>query len=104
MAEKTEGKKKGFTVKIPKINPWIISTLILLVVLLVVLVSGWTITGQVVSTDGSTISTDEAGEKAIDYINTYVLAGQATATLESIKEKNILQLKSQERKYHRSAR
>jgi len=89
MTEKTEGKKKGVTVKIPKINPWTISTLVLLVVLLVVLVSGWSITGQVVSPDGTgTISANEAGNKAIDYINTYILAGQGTATLESIKEEN----------------
>ena len=74
MTEKTEGKKKGFTVKIPRINPWMLSTIVLVVILGVVLVSGWTITGQVVSTDGSTISTNEAGKKAIEYINTYVLA------------------------------
>ena len=89
MAEKKGEEKKGITVKIPKINPWIISTLVVLVVLLVVLVSGWTITGKVISSDGTgTISAEDAGKKAIDYINTYILAGQGTATLESIKEEN----------------
>jgi len=89
MSEKTEEKKKGIKIKVPRVSPWAISTLVLLVALLVVLVSGWTITGQVVSSDGTgTISAEDAGNKAIDYINTYILAGQATATLESIEEDN----------------
>jgi len=90
MSEKTEGKKKGIKIKVPRVSPWVISTLILLVALLVVLVSGWTITGQVVSSNGSTgtISADDAGKIAIDYINDYLLRGQATATLESVKEED----------------
>jgi len=55
MAEKTEEKKKGLTIKIPKLNPWMVATVILAGVLTFVLVGGWTITGQVVAPDQESI-------------------------------------------------
>ena len=72
MADKeTEGKK--ITVRLPgmpKINPWIITTVILLVLCLLLIVQpglfGLGITGQVTATGG--LTADEAGTKAIEYL------------------------------------
>jgi protein-disulfide isomerase len=89
MAKKNEEKKKGLTVKIPSMNPWMIATAVLVIILGVILVTGWSITGQVVSQDGtSTMSAEDAANNAIDYINIYLLQGQGTATLDSIEEEN----------------
>jgi len=79
MAEKKGEEKKGITVKIPRINPWIISTLVILVILLVVLVSGWTITGKVVSSNGltGTLTSKEAANKAINWLTSYFEASGA---------------------------
>ena len=89
MAEKTEEKKKGLTIKIPKLNPWMVATVILAGVLTFVLVGGWTITGQVVAPDQESImSAEDAANKAIEFINTYLLGGQGTATLISVEEVN----------------
>jgi len=85
--EKTEQKKKeGVTIKIPKTNIWMITTIILAIVLVAVLVNGKGITGQVVTP----VSGDAQGiaNKAIDYINKYMLAGQSTATLVSVNKDN----------------
>ncbi len=70
--ENTEGKK--ITVRLPsmpKINPWIIVTVILLVVCLVLIVQpglfGLGVTGQVTATGG--LTAQQAGDKAVEYIN-----------------------------------
>jgi len=85
MAEKSE-KKEGIKIKV---SPWIISTLILLIILAIFLAYP-SMTGRVVSTDGATpaISGDEVARKAIDYINEYLLQGQGTATLVGVEETN----------------
>ncbi|MDI6825621.1 MAG: thioredoxin domain-containing protein [Candidatus Aenigmarchaeota archaeon] len=84
--EKTEEKKKeGVTIKIPRMNPWMISTIILAIILVVVLVRGQGITGRFVT---PTLTAQDAANKAIDYINKYLLQGRGTATLISVKEEN----------------
>jgi glutaredoxin len=86
-AEKTEEKKKeGVTIKIPKTNVWMISTIILAIILVGVLIRGQGITGQFVTP--TAMSAQDAGKKAIDYINQYLLSGAGNATLDSIKEQN----------------
>ncbi len=73
MTEKTEKKKKGITVKVPSINPWMVLTVILAGALAFVLAGGWTLTGQVVSPDGLTgiLTAEEAANKAIDWLSSF---------------------------------
>ena len=83
-------EKKSVKIRIPRINLWMISTIALLAILIVVLARG-KLTGQAIASTGkitSTLSADEAGKKAIDYINKYLLRGQGEATLKDIKEEN----------------
>ncbi len=87
MAE--ESGKEGIKIKV---SPWAISTLILLVILAIFLAYP-SMTGRVVSNGaidgtGATLSGDEVAEKAIDYINTYLLGGQGTATFVGVEETN----------------
>jgi glutaredoxin len=83
--EETENKKKeGVTIKIPKMNVWMITTIVLAIVLVVVLVKGQGITGKVVASVGA----QDAANKAVDYINKYLLQGQGNATIVSVKEDN----------------
>jgi hypothetical protein len=86
MAEKSE-KKEGIKIKV---SPWVISTLILLVILAIFLAYPQ-ITGRVVSTNGNLPAAKPANEVAantIDYINKYILAGQSTAVLTNVSEKD----------------
>jgi glutaredoxin len=83
--EEPEKKEEGVTIRIPRINPWTITTIILAIILVVVLVRGQGITGRFIT---PTITAQEAANKAIDYINKYLLRGQGTATLVSVKEEN----------------
>jgi len=80
-------EKKGIKVKIPKVNPWAISTLILLIILAIFLIVGPGTTGMVTEASGK-LTAEEAANKAIDYINKYLLGGQGTATLVSFEETN----------------
>lgn len=63
-----KGQKRGIKVKVPKVNPWAISTLILLIILAIFLVVGPGTTGKVTEVDGK-ITAQEAADKTIDYIN-----------------------------------
>jgi glutaredoxin len=84
--EETEGKKKeGVTIKIPKTNVWMISTIVLAIILVAVLVRGQGITGKFVT---PTVGAQDAANKTIDYINKYLLQGQGTAVLTSVNEDN----------------
>jgi len=84
--KRTKGERR-VKVKIPRVNPWAISTLILLIILAIFLVVGPEITGRVTGVDGK-ITAQEAADNTIDYINEYVLQGQGTATLTSVEEEN----------------
>jgi len=86
MAEKSE-KKEGIKIKV---SPWTISTLILLIILAIFLAYPQ-ITGRVVSSNGNLPVAKPANEVAantIDYINKYILAGQSTAVLTNVSEKD----------------
>ena len=80
-------EKTGIKVKIPRVNPWAISTLILLIILAIFLIVGPGMTGKVTGVSGK-VTAQEAANKAVDYINKYLLQGQGTATLVSVKEEN----------------
>jgi len=82
--EKKEKQKKGVTLKIPK-NPWMIATVILVIILAIVLIGGSNITGKFLS---SSISGDEAAKRTVDYINKNILQGQGNATISSVTESN----------------
>jgi len=79
--KKTEEKnKEGVTIRIPKMNFWMITTVILAIILIVMVVKGQGITGNI----AATMSANDAANKAINYINDYLLAGQGTANLTSV--------------------
>jgi len=90
--EKTEKKEKvektekdlglDITNKLRE-NPWIISTIVVgvfAIVLLFFLFKG--------GVTGNVVSESDIGTQAVDFINTQVLQGQATVTLDSVSSKN----------------
>jgi len=84
--EKEQGKK--VTLKLPKFNLWILTTVICLVLALVAL-TGWPIelrtTGM--ATTGMTVALtgDQAAKKAVDYLNNNIIQ-TGTATLVEVEE------------------
>jgi len=89
MAEKTGEKEKGLTIKIPKLNPWMVATVILIGVLTFVLAGGWTITGQVVEPDQeSVLSGNDVANKAIDFINKNLVEPGTSVSLVSVEEES----------------
>jgi len=89
MAENNEKKEKGLTVKIPKLNPWMVLSVILIGVLAFVLAGGWTITGQVVTPDQeSVLSANDAANKAIDFINKNLVQPGTSVSLVSVEEES----------------
>jgi hypothetical protein len=80
-----KGEKKIITLRIPKLNPWTVSTLLLTIILIVV-ISGrisFIPTGKLIANQ---LTPDEAANKAINYINDYILQGQEKATLVTVEE------------------
>lgn len=80
MEEKKGGK---ITIKLPKINIWILISLTLAIALALSLLQGWSITGKVA---GVQLSADEAGKKAIDYINNNLVQPGTSASIVSAKD------------------
>lgn len=79
-AKKSE-KSDEIVINIRK-NPWMISTIVLGVLLVAFIVysrSGVT---------GNTISSDAMGQKAVNFINTQLLQGKGSVTLDSVVEKS----------------
>jgi hypothetical protein len=77
--EKEEEKISGEMKK----NPWMIATVVLGVLAIVLLYFVWK--GGAVT--GNAVSTDDIGTKAVGFINTQLLQGQGTVTLDSVVEK-----------------
>jgi glutaredoxin len=93
--KKAESKKAA---KPHKRNVWKIYTFILALVSITLIVnSSLHPTGQVITQPEQSLnvlSSDDAAKKALDYINTYVLQGQATAILvETIEESGLYDMK-----------
>lgn len=86
--EKTENRKERRHMK----NIWMIYTLILsLVSISLIINTNMQTTGKIISdykTKTDIMSIDDAAKKAIDFINTYILQGQATAILMGVEEKS----------------
>jgi protein-disulfide isomerase len=74
-----EEEKKVITIHLPNINLWMIATLVLAVVLIVVYLKGFSVTGLAV------LTSQQAANKAIDYINKN-LVQTGTASLVSVEE------------------
>lgn len=83
MTQQKETAKKGIVIKIPRVNVWLVSTLILALVLIFVLFKGTKLTGM---TSDAKLSSNEAGQKAIDYINNNLVEPGTKITLVSVEE------------------
>jgi len=87
-------EERKVTFKIPKINAWMIATLVL-AILCLILVTGWPVnlTGRVVETGGSVETTaltkEQAAQMTIDYINNN-LVQTGYVSLVSVEEFNDL--------------
>ena len=79
--ENEEKNKEGITIRIPRMNFWMITTVILAIVLIVMVVRGQGITGNVVTPK---MTANDAAKKAINYINDYLLQRQGVANLTSV--------------------
>jgi predicted DsbA family dithiol-disulfide isomerase len=80
-----EGKESKITIKLPKLNVWMVSTLILVIAIGFLLYRGTGITGRVVEGE---LTKEEAARKAIDYINKNLVQAGTSASLVSVKEFN----------------
>jgi protein-disulfide isomerase len=77
-------EKKIITIKLPKINIWMIFTVILAILLVVFYFKGWTFTGMAVVPG---LTPQQAADKAINYINqNLVQTGQVTFV--SVEDQN----------------
>jgi len=92
-----EGESSKVTVKLPKmsmpkINLWIISTILLLVISIILFVRPQILgragaTGATTDVDSTAVLTaDQAGQKAVDYINNNLIQDATTASLDSVEE------------------
>lgn len=82
--EREEKNKIGS--KIRRVNPWFISSIILIILLIGVLITPKTPTGMV--TEPTTLTAEEVADKAIDYLNENLVQAGTTATLVSVKERS----------------
>jgi len=78
MAEKEDKRVEDFVKNIKK-NPWIVSTIVLGIVVIVLLY---------LTFRGGGVSQSEIGPQAVNFINTQLLQGQGQVTLDSVSEKN----------------
>lgn len=76
--KKTPISKKGKT----KVNPWMIASIVLGVIVVILLLTGFNLTGNVIG--GNSISADAAGQKVIDFANSQTGGG---VTLVGVEEK-----------------
>lgn len=74
-----EEKKKVVTIHLPKINLWMIATVILAIALVVVYIGGFKLSGMAV------LTSDQAAKQAVDYINNN-LVQTGSVSLVSVKE------------------
>lgn len=78
-----EKEKKGITLK-TKVNLWMVTTILLVIILFVLFSRGLQPTGKIIGTNQ--LTPNEAANKAIDFINKYILQGQGEATLVTVEE------------------
>lgn len=75
-------KEESKAVKELKKNPWIAATFVFAIIALILLFVAFRSSGG-----GASVSKDVIGPKAVDFINTQLLQGQGTVTLDSVAEK-----------------
>ncbi|MFC1768280.1 hypothetical protein ACFLZX_00820, partial [Nanoarchaeota archaeon] len=68
--------------KAKSLNVWKVATVVLAVILIVVLYRGPSSDGGV----ADALSGEEVGDKTVEYVNTNLLQGQGTATVNSVEE------------------
>ncbi len=74
-------KSGGSALKTIRENPWVVSTVVLGVLVVIMLVGGTGFTGNV-------ISQDDIGSKAVGFINSQILQGQGEVELSSVSEES----------------
>jgi glutaredoxin len=82
-------EERSISIKLPRINLWMVSTLILILVLVLSLTQGWSLTGRVVEKQvekTQELSIQSAAQKALDYINTNLVPAGSRATLISSQD------------------
>ena len=84
-------EEKSVTIKVPRVNPWMMATIILAVILIVVLITGFSLTGMFSastpsSTSLTTLTKDQIGKKVIDYINNNLVNPGTSASLVSVED------------------
>ncbi len=88
MAEEAE-KSGKITFKLPSLNRWMISTIVLMIIS-IILLAGWITTPKTVITGEfvkiPTLTKEEVGRKVIDYINNNLVRPGTSASLIRVKE------------------
>jgi protein-disulfide isomerase len=81
-------KEKVFKIRIPRINLWMLSTIVLVILAGFLFIRSYSITGNVVETGivSPTLTPEQAANKAIEYLNKNLVRPGTTASFVSVKE------------------
>ncbi len=71
-------------IKIPRINPWMAATLVLAIALVVILATGFSLTGKVVLVGSNSLTPEEAAREAVNWIKNYFKSGGSDVQVELI--------------------
>jgi len=71
-------------IKIPKINLWMVATAILAIALIIILATGFSLTGKVALVSSNALTPKEAAEKAVKWIKNYFESGGREVQVELI--------------------
>jgi len=71
-------------IKIPRINPWMAATVVLAIILIAVLATGFSLTGKVALLGSNQLTPEEAAKKAVDWIKNYFKSGGSNVQVELI--------------------
>ena len=71
-------------IKIPRINPWMAATLVLAIALVVILATGFSLTGRVVLVGSNSLTPEEAAREAVNWIKNYFKSGGSDVQVELI--------------------
>jgi len=81
-----EEEKGKFSIKVPKINLWMVLSLVLAVSLLVVIVTGWPLNMSSRAVEAGALTASQAKTKAIDYINNNLVQPGTSASAVSVED------------------
>ena len=71
-------------IKIPRINPWMATTVVLAIALVVILATGFSLTGKVVLVGSNSLTPEEAAREAVNWIKNYFKSGGSDVQVELI--------------------